>query len=192
MRLAGIGVADERDGGHGRGFAPLALLAADETHLVDLRVEVVDALADAAAVGLEFGFAGAAGADAAAELRHGLAAFDEPRHLVLKLRQLDLQLAFFGAGVRGEDVQDELRAVDDAGVEMIIQQTQLRGRKVLVEDDDPGVVRRDGGLDLFDLAHADERGGIGLGPALDHRLHNARAGGAGQLLKLFDAGLKVE
>ncbi len=75
---------------------------------------------------------------------------------------------------------------------MIVEQAELRGREIVVEDDDPGVVRHDGGLDLFDLAHADERRGIGLGPALDHRLHDARAGGAGELLKLFDTGLKIE
>ena len=84
--LAGVGVADQGDDGHGDGLAALALLAADAPDGFELLLDVVDAQIDLAAVGLELGFAGAPGADAAAELGHGLASAGQPRKLVLELR----------------------------------------------------------------------------------------------------------
>ena len=67
---------------------------------------------DAAAVGFKLGFAGAAGADAAAQLRHGFAAAGEARKHVFELRELNLQLALARAGVAGKDVEDQAAAVD--------------------------------------------------------------------------------
>ena len=76
-------------------------------------LEAVDAHADPPAIGLELGLAGAAGADAAAEPRQLGADADQARQQVLQLRQLDLQLAFAGARAAGEDVENQLRAIDD-------------------------------------------------------------------------------
>ena len=45
----------------------------------------------------------------------------------MQLRQLHLELAFAGAGVAGEDVEDELGAVKDAGIEFAFQVALLRG-----------------------------------------------------------------
>ena len=75
---------------------------------------MVDAPLDLAAIGFQLGFAGAAGADAAAQLRHRLALAGQARQHVLKLRQLHLQLALAGAGVAGKDVQNQLRPVQNA------------------------------------------------------------------------------
>jgi hypothetical protein len=55
---------------------------------------------------LQLRLARPARADAAAQLRHCLAAAGKPRQLVLQLRQLNLQLALAGARVAGKDVQD--------------------------------------------------------------------------------------
>ena len=68
----------------------------------------------------------------------------------------------------------------------------LGRREVAVEDDDVGVVCGDGGGDLVELAEADEGGGVWASAALLEGLHDARAGGAGQLLELGDSGLEVE
>ena len=64
--LAGVGVADEGDRGHGNRFAALALLAAHAADGFEIDFELVDAALDAAAIGFELGFAGSAGTDAAA------------------------------------------------------------------------------------------------------------------------------
>ncbi len=87
---------------------------------------MADAPVDFAAIGFQLGFAGTAGPDAAAELRHLHAASCQPGQQVLQLRQLHLELALAGAGVAGKDVEDELRAVDDPHVELALQVALLR------------------------------------------------------------------
>ena len=79
-----------------------------------LLLDVPDAAEDFSAIGFKLGFTGAACADAAAQLRHFYAASGKARQHVFELRQLYLQLAFAAAGVPGEYVEDELRAVDHA------------------------------------------------------------------------------
>ena len=94
---------------------------------------------DAAAVGFELGFAGAPRADAAAEPRQRGAGADQPRQQVLQLRELDLQLAFARARAPREDVEDELRAIDDLAADRLFDVPQLRRRQLVVEDDDVDV-----------------------------------------------------
>src|SRR5204863_2747637 len=104
-------------------------------HRVDLLRQDADAMADTAAVRLQLGFAGAQGADPAALPRQRVARSDQPRHQVLELRQLDLQLAFTGPRAPGEDVEDELRPIDDLAIERPFEVAQLRRRQLVVEDD---------------------------------------------------------
>jgi hypothetical protein len=73
--------------------------------------------ADETAVDFELGFAGAAGADAGR--RHSGDAFEVAPHAgearvgVFHLRELDLELGLVGLGAGGEDVEDQLGAVED-------------------------------------------------------------------------------
>ena len=80
---------------------------------VELGLDLVDAKVDLAPIGLELGFARATRSDAPAKLRHGATAFGEAGQLVFELREFYLQLPFAGPGMAGEDVEDELRTVDD-------------------------------------------------------------------------------
>ncbi len=141
-RLAGVGVADERDRRHRRLVAPLAQLRAPLPHLLDVFGDRVDARADAPAIGLELRFAGAPRADAAAEPRQRGARADQPRQQVLQLRELDLQLAFARPRAPREDVEDQLRAVDDLAADRLFDLPQLRRRQLVVEDDDVDVQSR--------------------------------------------------
>ena len=77
--FAGVGVADEGDYGDRHCLAALPLLMTDAADRVELGLDVVDAQVDLAAIGLELGFARAAGSDAAAKLRHGATASGEAR-----------------------------------------------------------------------------------------------------------------
>ena len=165
--FAGVGVADESDSGDGNGFATLALLTAGAADGFKGELEVIDAALNAAAIGFELGFAGPASADAAAELRHGFAAAGEARQHVFELGELDLQLAFAGARVAGKDVEDELGAIEDAARQSGFKVAQLRGREVVIEENEVGVGGSGDGGDLLDFAGADERGGIGARAALD-------------------------
>jgi hypothetical protein len=45
----------------------------------------------------------------------------------VELGEFDLELAFAGAGGAGEDVEDELGAVDDAGFDDALDVALLRG-----------------------------------------------------------------
>ena len=109
--LAGVGVADERDGRHVAPAGDLALLA--RLDLGELGLEVLDAVRDEPAVFLELLLARAADADAALVARqvgpHPL----EPGQGVLELRQLDLEMGLVRPGPGGEDVEDDLGPVDD-------------------------------------------------------------------------------
>ena len=50
------------------------------------------------------------------------------REVVLELRELDLQLPLGAPRVLGEDVEDQLRAVDDARAELVLERPLLRRR----------------------------------------------------------------
>jgi hypothetical protein len=91
----------------------LALLTADAADGVELGLDLVDPEIDLAAIGLELSFARASGSDAAAKLRHSATASGEAGQLIFELREFCLELAFAGLGMAGEDVEDELRTVDD-------------------------------------------------------------------------------
>ena len=190
--FAGVGVADERDDRDGHGLATLALLVADAADALELGLDVAEAMVDLAAIGFELGFTRAAGADAAAKLGHGAAASGEARELVLELGELDLELALAGAGVAGEDVEDELRAIDDVAGQAGFDVAKLRRGKVVIEQDERRVGAGDGADDFFDFAFADEARGVGFLPALDERGDDGGTGRAGELFELGAAGGEVE
>ena len=75
-------------------------------HLLQLLLQGLDAAADVAAVRFQLGFAGAPGADAAAQPGQALSQPHEPGQEILLLGQLHLEFSLFRAGPLGEDVQD--------------------------------------------------------------------------------------
>ena len=118
------------------------------------------------AIGFELGFARAAGADAAAQLRHLDAAPAQPRQHVFQLRQLHLQLAFAGPRMAGENIEDELGAVDHAHVDKLFDIALLRSGEIVIEQKQIGGDRSSGAGNFFQFSAADERGWIGTVAAL--------------------------
>ena len=114
---------------------------ASGAHVFQILFDFLDAVVDAAAVGFQLRFTGAARADAAAQPGHLDALAGQARQQVIQLRQFHLQAAFPGARAAGEDVEDELRAVDDAARQLLLQIALLGGREVVVEDDQAGIQR---------------------------------------------------
>ena len=101
-------------------------------------------LADEPAVLFELRLAGAADADAAAVIPRQVGPhLLQPRQRVFQLGQLDLQPGLRRAGPGGEDVEDQLAAVEDLDAGRLFQVADLGRGEVVVEDDDVGV----GGLD---------------------------------------------
>jgi len=108
----------------------------------------------------------------------------EPGVRVLKLGQLHLQPAFVGAGVGGEDVQDQLAAVEDLAPRGLLEVADLRRAEVVVEDDDVDVVEIRPPGDFLRLARADVQLGKGLGALGDHFVDDESSGRLGQAAKL--------
>ncbi len=158
----------------------------------EIELELIDAALNAAAIGFELGFAGSAGADAAAQLRHGFAAAGEARQHVFELRQLHLQLALAGAGVAGKDVEDQLRAIEHAARQSGLKVAQLRGREVVIEENQVGLRGSGDAGDLLDLAGADERGGIGPRAALQDFGGHVAACAQEQFAKLGERFFGIE
>ena len=99
---------------------------------------MADAPVNFSAIGFELRFAWAAGADAAAQLRHLNSASAQARQHVFQLRQLHLQLAFPGLRVFRENVEDELGAVNHPGVDQLFDVALLRGGEVVIEQQKVG------------------------------------------------------
>jgi hypothetical protein len=105
-------------------------------------------------------------------------------HVVLQLRELDLELALGRVGVVGEDAEDHGGAVDDGDAELLLEVALLARRQLVVAGDDVGVQRLDALLDLRQLALADVGVGVRRLAVLDLLAHDRDAGGAQQLLQL--------
>ena len=91
-------------------------------------------------------------------------------------------------GVLGEDVEDQLGAIDDAGLERVLERALLHRRDLVVDDQNVGAASRlNSGLELRQLALADEEAWIGLGAVLDELGDDLDAGGPRQLAQLGSA-----
>jgi hypothetical protein len=148
-----------------------------------------DAVARQPAVRLDLRLARASGADAAdaAPGAEALEVRPQPAHaghVVLELRQLDLQLALGRVRVVGEDVEDHGRAVHDRHVEQLLEVALLPRGELVVAGDHVGVRRLGERLQLLDLALAQVVVGMRLLTVLHQLADDRHARGAQQLLQL--------
>ncbi len=183
-RLAGVGVADERDRRQRGALALGALHGAGALDVLQAALERGDAIAREAAVGLDLRLAGAPRADAAAE---ALEVGPQPAHareVVFELGELDLELALGAVRMRGEDVEDHGRAVDDRHADGLLEVALLARRQLVVAGDQVRVGGLRGGLRLGDLAGPEVSVRVRRFAALDHLADDADAGGAQQLGQL--------
>ena len=194
-RLAGVGVAADRDDRHVAIGAALAAQPAIVGEILEPLLEQVDPLARAAAVDLELGLAGAAPADPGlaarprGEPRHHRVLLDQARQRVAQLGELDLELAVAAGRVLREDVEDQHRAIDDLELGGLADRAGLTGREIGIEDHELGAELHRAQQDLVELAAADQVLRIGLGPVLDQDVEHLDARGAAQLAQLGDPGL---
>src|SRR6185436_2467129 len=85
-----------------------------------------------------------------------------------------------------EDVEDQLRAIDDDAIEGGLEVAQLRRRELVVEDDEVGARLGARGGERLHLPAAEKRRGIRLRPLLLHAQHDVGAGSvreSGQLVE---------
>ena len=187
----GVGIAHEGNGGDRDRFATPALLGADAPDGLQFAAQLQHAALNAAPIRLELCFTGSARADAAAELGHSFAAAGQPGQHVFELRQFYLELAFARSRMAGENIQDELGAVDDPAGQRVLQVAQLGWAQIVVDDGNICLRRsRDPG-DLFHFAAAHERRRVGFGTMLHNLGRNAGPGADDQLAELRKARVLV-
>ena len=184
--LAGVGIANERDGrdlvavpvAGGRGSLAL--------HLVEVGANLLDLLADEASVRLELALARAPGADAAAGAREVGPQPRQARQVVLERGQLDLQAPLLRLGVAREDVDDQRRSVQHLAVQQLLQAALLVGGQLVVDDEHVEVggrllVDKLGGAALAEVPHR-----VGRAATLEGAAHHRRPGRLGQGGKLVE------
>ena len=192
-RLPSVGIASQRDRGDRDGVALAAMEGAAPAYALQIALQFGDADTDAAAVGFELGFTGSAGADAAAQAGQRGTLAGQPGQQILELRQFHLEAPFSGARPAGEDVEDELGAIDDpcgsaTGRDSGLDIALLGGSEVVIDDDDIGFEGFGKLADFFDFAFAEKRGGIGMGADLKGFTDDDRAGAEGEFFQ-FGKGL---
>jgi len=173
-RLPGVRVAGER---HGRSLGAPPLLPPDVALAAELAqppAQQRDAAACKTLVCLELRFTRAAGpgsgaqtARAAAEPLEVLPHPAHPGEVVFELRELDLELSLGAHGVLGEDVEDQLGAVDDARLQRVLERALLRRAELVVDDQHFRTCVSVCLLQLLELPLADVRARIGK-PAMLH------------------------
>ena len=155
-------------------------------NIFEMLFEFLDADGDAATVGFELGFTWAAGADTTTLAGEGEALTGEAGEDVLELGEFHLQAAFSSAGSAGEDIEDELGAVDDANADGPFQIALLGGGKVVIKDDDVGL----GGFGIFleflNLALTEEGSGIGERPDLEELADDCGTGRKGKFFEFAE------
>ena len=190
-RFSGVGVTDYCNSLNLVLFSSLAckLSAAGERFKPVLKIFY--SAADVAAVGLELCFTRSSRADSSAQARHTRALAAEPREQIFKLRQLDLQFALAASCACGEDIEYQLRAVNDAHIGYVLNISLLRRGQLAVENEQVNVVVGAEGLYLLEPARAYERRGIGSLAPLSHARFDLGSGSLCQLLELVERRLAV-
>jgi hypothetical protein len=105
--------------------------------------------------------------------------------LVLKLRQFDRQTRFVGPSSRGEDVQNQLGAIEHFDTDGFFKVPDLRGVQVIIEDHQVGVMTFDHQAKFFDFAFAKVSGVIGRRPTLNKFVNDLGARGGCQTMKFL-------
>ena len=183
-RLPDVRVAGESDR---RDARPRALLSASRTLALERPespLEERDPRARETAIGLELALTGAARADAATESLEVLPHAAHPRQVVLELGQLDLELALGAPRVLGEDVEDQLRAIDDASAERVLERSLLRRAELVVGEQHLGGRAGVRLLQLRELPLAHERARIRVRAMLDDLVDGSDACRAREIAEL--------
>ena len=157
-RLAHVRVAGER---HGRRLRPAAFLPSDLALLAQITQTTPqerDAAACDPAVALELRLTGTPSPDSGSERARTASQTLEvlphaphPRQVVFELGELDLKLPLGADRVLGEDVQDQLGAIDDTRLERVLECALLRRLKLVVDEEHLGTGLPVGPLQLFEL-----------------------------------------
>ena len=131
--FSGVRVADNRNDRHVVALASRAALPPACPQMLKLFFQIANPVAGAAAVNFQFRFARPARADAAGNPRKRVVARAEARQLVFQLREFDLHFSDAAVGALRENIENQLRPVNDFQLCHIADHLVLRGRQVMIE-----------------------------------------------------------
>ena len=182
--LAGVGVAHQRNRHLRPPCGDLALAAMFDG--AKLLPQVADPLFGQPAVDFQLLFAGAAQPDAALRLPREVRPHPlQARHLVFQLGQLDRQAGLVRLGPAGEDVENQLRAVEDLQPGGFLKVPRLAGAEIVVEDDHVGHFGVSQGGQLLHLSLAQIGCRVRGFAALGQLAYDVRAGGLGKTFQFL-------
>ena len=178
--------------GHVAASAPLSPVLALRPQFLQLALEPCDAIPRATPIDLELCFARAPTTDPTLEpgQRH-VGALCESRQPVFELRQFDLEFAVAGCRVLREDVEDELRAIDDTQLHALGQVAGLCGGQILVDDDELDAALEGSNHQILQLAGAEDGLGVDAGALLGDDVDDLDTRRPRQLTQLGDVGVEV-
>src|SRR5690606_34275661 len=142
-RLAGVGVANQRNDREWGSVTLASLLGARAFDLFQPLLEQNDALGDLAPVAFDLGFAGAAhethAAAAALAFKVGPGP-DKPALLIIEMGQLYLQHTLSGSRTFAENFQNQRRPVQHLGAGLLFEITLLDGAERRVDKEEIDVL----------------------------------------------------
>ena len=175
-RLAGVGVADDRRGFKGGPTPARPLLVALRADLLDLPVEVAHPFPDAPALHFDLLLAkptaGPHSPTTPADLAVVGIGADQPRQQVMQPRRFDLEPALVRARVLGKDLEDDLRAIENPGLDLELEVALLARAEVFIADHDVEFALQLQVAQRSDLAHAEEMRRVDLGSPLHVGAHD--------------------
>ena len=183
-RFSGVGVPDERDHGEPDFPAPLIMERTRPAHRGQLPLELPDLRADAATILLELLLPRSPGADPAAEPRQFLPPPREPPEPERQLGEFHLELPLPGARALGEDVEDDLAAVEGLHVELLFEKRLLLRLEQVLEDHQVRPQRFDLLLQADEGPLPDDRGRVLRVDALHAGRHHLRPRREDEVLQL--------
>jgi hypothetical protein len=173
--------------------AAIAVKLTLAAYALDLAAELANTLAGPSAVDFELGLAGSAARRASTKLSRQVGpGAGEPGKLVLVRRELNLKPAFAGSGALGEDVEDDLRTVDDRQLERFFEPPLLAWRELVVKHDQTGTPVGRQLANFLDFPGADERRRMVGTQFLPRRPDNFEAHRSRELTKLVKRVVDAE
>ncbi len=153
-----------------------------------------DAVFDSSSVNFQGGFSRTPRPNPPGEPGEGIVLHAEPRQQIFQLRHFHLDFSFATLRPSGEDIEDQLGAIDHAQFRGVGERAHLRRIEVLIEDQQVNPALQCPQHDLPEFAFADQVLGVDLPLPLDDGIRRRDPAGARQFDQFrhrFPGGLPI-